>query len=198
MAPKRKPMSPAERKQQSRMNKLKGMTEEEKKTFNDNEKERVRIAMQRKRAKDREQMTPEELKTFKSNEAARIKALRNKQKDLINKSKEKGKKEAAAAMLKVTASSRKNPYKTKQSFSKAINRVRTELPVSPRKQAVVVEGLASEFGFQVKTSKKQFANPNKDKIREFFYRTDIVYTMPGKGDEMTVWDENGKHKLRKY
>lgn len=180
------------------MNKLKGMTEEEKKTFNDNEKERVRIAMQRKRAKDREQMTPEELKTFKSNEAARIKALRNKQKDLINKSKEKGKKEAAAAMLKVTASSRKNPYKTKQSFSKAINRVRTELPVSPRKQAVVVEGLASEFGFQVKTSKKQFANPNKDKIREFFYRTDIVYTMPGKGDEMTVWDENGKHKLRKY
>jgi len=35
-------------------------------------------------------------------------------------------------------------------------------------------------------------------VNEFYFRSDIVYTMPGKGDEMTVWDDNGKHKLRKY
>ena len=45
---------------------------------------------------------------------------------------------------------------------------------------------------------KQFQNPNKDKIKQFYYRSDIVYTVPGKGDEMTVWNEEGKQKLQKY
>ena len=197
MAPKKQAMSAAERKRKSRMNKLKAMSEEEEKCYKEKEKERVRKAMQNKRINEREQMTPNELKMFKESEAARIKALRNKKKDLISKAKEKQKKEAAAAMLKMTASSRQNPYKTRQSFSKAINKVRTELPFSPRKQAVVVEGLASEFGYQVNTLRNMPDNPNKDKIKQFYYRSDIVYTMPGKGDEITIWNE-GKQKLRKY
>jgi len=101
-------------------------------------------------------------------------------------------------MLKMASSKRSNPYKTRQSFSKALNRLRTELPSSPRKQAVVIEGLASEFGYQVKPLRKPTDKGNHEKVNEFYFRSDIVYTMPGKGDEMTVWDDNGKHKLRKY
>ena len=44
-------------------------------------------------------------------------------------------------------------------------------------------------------NKDKTQNPNKDKIKQFYYRSDIVYTMPGKGDEMTVWYEVGKQKL---
>ena len=42
---------------------------------------------------------------------------------------------------------------------------------------------------------------NNEKVylnKQFYFRSDIVYTIPGKGDEMTVWDDNGKHKLQKY
>ena len=101
-------------------------------------------------------MTPSELRDFKNSEAARIKASRNK-KELISKQKEKEHKETAIAILKMTASSQKNPYKTQQSFSKTISRMRAELPASPQKQAVVVEGLASEYGYQV----KKFRNSSK-------------------------------------
>ena len=96
------------------------------------------------------------------------------------------------------ASSRKNPYKTRQSFSKAINRVRAELPASQRKRVVVVEGLASEYGYQVKKFRNNSENTNKDKIKQFYYKSDNVYTVPGKGGEMTVWNEEGKQKLWNY
>ena len=131
-------------------------------------------------------MTPNELRDFKNSEAARIKALRNKKKELISEQKEQKHKETAIAMFKMPASSRKNPYKTRQSFSKAINRVRAELPASQRKRVVVVEGLASEYGYQVKKFRNNSENTNKDKIKQFYYKSDNVYTVPGKGGEMTV------------
>ena len=86
--------------------------QEEQKDFKEKERERVRKAIQNKRKKEQEQMTPNELRDFKNSEPARIKALRNKQKELISKQKEKQHKETAIAMLKMTASSRKNPSKT--------------------------------------------------------------------------------------
>ena len=168
------------------MNKLKTISEEEEKDFKEKERKRVTKAIQNKRKKEQEQMTPNELRDFKNSEAARIKALRNKKKELISQQKEKQHKKTAIPTLKLTASSRKNPYKTRQSFSKAINRVRAELPASPRTRAVVVEGLASEYGCQVKKFRSNSENPNKDKIKLFYCRSDNVYTMPGKGGEMTV------------
>ena len=105
------------------------MSKEEEKDLKEKERERVGKAMQNKQ--EQEQMIPNELRDFKNSEAARIKALRNKMKELISKQKEKQHKETAIAMLNMTASSRKNPYKTQQTFSKAINRVRAELPTSP-------------------------------------------------------------------
>lgn len=93
---------------------------------------------------------------------------------------------------------RENPYKTRQSFSKAKNRMKTELPSSLWKQAAIIDSLASEFGYQVGPSRDNTEHLNHGKIKQFFYWKNIVYTMPGKGDKMTVWDDKGKHKLRKY
>ena len=39
---------------------------------------------------------------------------------------------------------------------------------------------------------------NREKIESFYNRTDIIYTMPGKGYEMVIGTENGKQKVCKH
>ena len=133
-------MTAAERK--SRENKFKEMTEEERVAFKEAEKERIRKAVQSHQSKKKDNMTPEHLKDYKKREASRIKAFRNKKVSTENSNKEKAK-----VILKVTKKP-SNPYKNRQSFSKAMNNLRSKLPTSPRKQAAVVAGLASEYGYQ--------------------------------------------------
>ena len=169
------------------------MTEQEKLDFKKTERERVKKAMQQNRKKQKLNMTPEALIDHQKKEATRIRALRNKKKIIT----EQSTKEKAKAMLHIFSAKQKNPYKTRKSFSKAMNRLRCDLPGSPRKQTAVVQGLASEFGYHFK-SKNTVPSEIKEKIEKFFYRTDIVYTMPGKGDEMTVWTDEGRKRLRKY
>ena len=82
-----------------------------------------------------------------------------------------------------------------------MNRVITKLTSSTCKQDVAVESLASEFRYQGKLIRRPPDKTNNEKVylnKQFYFRSDIVYTIPGKGDEMTVWDDNGKHKLQKY
>ena len=45
---------------------------------------------------------------------------------------------------------------------------------------------------------KILKNETKGKVEKFYYRTGIVYTMPGKGDKMTIWTVEGRKKVRKY
>ena len=102
-------------------------------------------------------------------------------------------------MSKMAASQDKT--QTKQSFSKAVKRVITKLTSSTCKQDVAVESLASEFRYQGKLIRRPPDKANNEKVylnKQFYFRSDIVYTIPGNGDEMTVWDDNGKHKLQKY
>ena len=50
-----------------------------------------------------------------------------------------------------------------------------------------------------KTGKnKGLSKEIKDKVINFYYRSDTVYTAPGLKDETTVWTEAGKTKMRKY
>ena len=102
--------------------------------------------MQQTRKKQKLDMTPEELIDHQKKEATRIRALRNKKKAIT----EQSTKEKAKAMLHIISAKQKNPYKTQQSFSKAMNRLRCDLPASPRKRAAVVQGLASEYGYHFK------------------------------------------------
>ena len=82
-----------------------------------------------------------------------------------------------------------------------MNRVITKLTSSTCKQDLAVESLASEFRYQGKLIRRPPDKTNNEKVylnKQFYFRSDIVYTIPGKGDEMTVWDDNSKHKLQKY
>ena len=37
-----------------------------------------------------------------------------------------------------------------------------------------------------------------ERIEGFYFRTDIIYTVPGKGDEMTMWTKKGKQNVCKH
>lgn len=100
----------------------------------------------------------------------------------------------------------KRKYKTPQSLGKAVRRASRSLPISPNKRLQVVEGIFQKFGCGVKHKKSEqpvevTGMPNEhadDKIKAFFFRSDIVYTMPGMKDEMVVWADGIKSRLRKY
>ena len=87
-------------------------------------------------------MTLQEIHDFKEKEVPRIRALRNKKRS----ANEQTNKEKAKALLQIASKKQKNPYKSRQSFSKALNKVRADLPSSSWKQAAVVQGIASEYG----------------------------------------------------
>ena len=45
---------------------------------------------------------------------------------------------------------------------------------------------------------KSVTNETKGKAEKFYYRTDIIYTMQRKGDEIAIWTEEGTKRVRKY
>ncbi|CAB3987234.1 Hypothetical predicted protein [Paramuricea clavata] len=100
-----------------------------------------------------------------------------------------------------------NPYKRPQSFGKTIRKSLRSLPASPNKRRCVVEGLAKRIGLALDEEMCAAVGPcgrpavSDDvvaSVTQFFYRPDISYTMPGMKDEMTVWEQGQKTKLRKY
>jgi hypothetical protein len=100
-----------------------------------------------------------------------------------------------------------NSFKRPQSFGKAINKSFRALPSSPNKRRCVVAGLAKRVGLKLGEEmdgamgpggRPQLADEVVNSIVNFFYRPDISYTMPGMKDEMTVWEEGKKVKLRKF
>ena len=66
-------------------------------------------------------------------------------------------------------------------------------------------GLASDVGLTLENNMNRnlrksqgLSDDMKTAVREFYYRPDISYTMPGMNDFMTVWTDYGKTKLRKH
>ena len=114
-------------------------------------------------------------------------------------------KNKAKKFLKVTPVT-KNGFKTPQGFGKAMKRLKSQLPESPSKKLATVKGLVKEMGLELNTESKAhktgknkgLSKEIKDKAINFYYRSDIVYTAPGLKDEMTVWTEAGKTKMREY
>ena len=139
----------------------------------------------------RASMSEEELSTLREKNRLKIQAWRVK-----NKAKE---------VLKVTPVT-KIGFKTPQGFGKAMKRLKSQLPKSPSKKLATVKGLVKEMGLELNTEikahktgkNKGLSKEIKDKVINFYYHSDIVYTAPGLKDEMTVWTEAGKTKMRKY
>ena len=84
--------------------------------------------------------------------------------------------------------------------------LKSQLPKSPSKKLATVGGLVKEIGVELDTESKAhktgknkgLSKEIKDKVINFYYCSDIVYTAPGLKDEMTVWTEAGKTKMIKY
>ena len=87
-------------------------------------------------------------------------------------------------------------YKTPQAYGKALQKILTALPNSPRKKSETVRGFAKSVGLQLeRCMQKELDSETKQKYEIvkvfFFFEKDIVYTAPGLKDYVTVY-EGGK------
>lgn len=94
----------------------------------------------------------------------------------------------------------RNTYGSPQAFGKAMSKSLKSLPHSPTKKVAVVSAIATNLGLNLQTSQKNIVSDEElhNLVVEFFFRPDIVYTAPGMKDEITVWKNGEKIKLRKY
>ena len=114
-------------------------------------------------------------------------------------------KSSASSSSSSTPTSILNPYRTKQSFGKAVAKCRQSLPTSPRRRKAVIAGLVSHIGLNLEGKLERniqklqgLSDETKECIKNFFFRPDISYTMPGMKDMMIIWSDGGKLKLRKH
>ena len=132
-------------------------------------------------------MSEEELSTLWEKNRLEVLAWRAK-----NKAKE---------VLKVTPVT-KNWFKTPQGFGKAMKRLKCQMPKSPSKKLATVKSLVKEMGLELNTeSKAHKTGKNKGLSKEIKDKAINSYycsTAPALKDEMTVWTEAGKTKMRIY
>jgi len=166
-------------------------------------KESKRIEGIRKRRVNSEMTTTEKT-------AYREAAAERKRKSRALQQSRRGESVAASNDTIATPSSSASPYVRPQSLGKAVRKAARSLPYSPRKQKLVVAGLAQYVGLKIKDVTERNLDGENQRgnrglpddtvslIKEFFYRPDIVYTAPGMRDEMAVWENGIKSKLRKH
>jgi hypothetical protein len=181
--------------------------------------DRRKKAAERKKAwrkKKLEGMTAEQVKAHWKKESTRTKPYRAKMlleggevKDNYsakNRDRMRNKREEAKAHnVGADAAAEPQAYpSSRQQFGKDLKKVSSSLPKSPRKRKSLVIGMAEELGIPVS---KETKNPMKDQptaeviemAKNFFYREDIVYTMPGRNDTCVVRNPGfGKQTLRKH
>lgn len=96
------------------------------------------------------------------------------------------------------------PYKCKQTLSKAVLKTMRSLPKSIEKQKAVVLKLAKRLNLNITneltatTSAPQETLDHYTTVKDFFFRSDVVYTCPGMNDYITVWENGVKAKLQKH
>ena len=80
------------------------------------------------------------------------------------------------------------------------------MPNSPSKKLATVTSLVKEMGLELNTENKAhetgknkgLSKEIKDRVINFYYHSDLLYTAKSLKEEMTVWTETGKTKMRKY
>ena len=81
-------------------------------------------------------------------------------------------------MKKVNKSLTK-PYKSRQSFSKDLSKVRADLPSSPQKQATAVQGIASEYGYQFRSHEENtIPKAKREKNRKKVFTIELISSIP--------------------
>ena len=80
------------------------------------------------------------------------------------------------------------------------------MPNSPSKKLATVTSLVKEMGLELNTENKAhetgknkgLSKEIKDRVINFYYHSDLVYTAKSLKEEMTVWTEARKTKMRTY
>ena len=98
----------------------------------------------------------------------------------------------------------KKGFAMPQAYGKAVKKLERTFSKSPSKKVKTVIGLVK----LVQSSKSDFnrnrkkyeglSHEAKSQVVDFYYQTDVMFTAPGLKDEITVWTEKGKEKMRKY
>ena len=150
-------MTAAERKRKQRGKAQANMTETEKEAYKQKENQRHSRLRRVQIAK----MRDKERSNFHAKEVAPVTASR------------KGKKQKPQLQVKIPA---KNRYKSRQSFGKALNRCRTELPHSLQEHTAVVSGLGKEVGLSIQSNYEKHCHGNpslsdelKEAVKEFSF-----------------------------
>ena len=150
------------------------------------ERDRVRKAKSREAAKAK--MSKGEWRNYRARENARVRRYREQMKSKIE-----------ANGQEVDLNETESPYRSVQAMGKAMSKVRTSLPNSPRKRKAVATALAKEIGINVVKAKKRAVHTGldedtKDKIIDFYLRDDITWQAPGRKDCVIIRskDTNGK------
>lgn len=152
-----------------------------------NDKERKRIERSKKKP-----LTPSELESVRQINRVRKRKSRMKTKD--QKAKEYNNEEDVHAYV----------YSTPQALGKAVGKVKSCLPKSPRKRKAVITKLATNSGLHIsKRQKKSFESNKKmspvtiSKVKSFYSKDYVSRQAPGKKDFVTSWQQGKKEQIQK-
>ena len=151
---------------------------------------------------------------FSSEESARIERIRKKRladnpeaerlKSGETSAKHRSKKRKMETVSSATCTTPGGGFRSPQGLGKAVKRLQDVLPRSPNKRNQTIHGLAKSHDVQVENtmneqlSKTAMSEDVIKLVKEFYVRSNIVYTMLGMKDEITIWTDSKKQKLRKF
>ena len=151
---------------------------------------------------------------FSSEESARIERIRKKRlvdnpgaerlKSGETSAKHRSKKRKMETVSSATCTTPGGGFRSPQGVGKAVKRLQDVLPRSPNKRNQTIHGLVKSHGVQVENtmneqlSKTAMSEDVIKLVKEFYVRSNIVYTMLGMKDEITIWTDSKKQKLRKF
>ncbi|CAF3985084.1 unnamed protein product [Rotaria sp. Silwood2] len=127
---------------------------------------------------------------------AKLKKLRVRQQTNLRKFRSKSK------LNPTRPSPPESSFRTKQSKSKALNRILNALPANKDKQFELIKEIAANLNI-IKLEKKFERNQQslstdvKQQVYDFYFRDDISYQAPGKRDSITIRENGEKKKLQK-
>ena len=178
-----KPLTSAEKKKRQRAKKMKNNP-----TYYQSELKRVED-LRKKKVKN---MTPIQLKAYQKAVAVRKQKSRKNIKKKLTGNRGNGGKNHDDNV----------GYKSPQGYGKAVKKTMKVLPKSVNKQKQVVSGLAKKVGLQVVDEKGGTEGNSctevETAVKEFLTSADISYTAPGMKDEVTVWVNGVKERMRRY
>ncbi|KAF8785033.1 hypothetical protein HNY73_010629 [Argiope bruennichi] len=158
------------------------------------DEQRIKNATKQKRYYEKKRNDPD----FKEKEKLRQKKIRDlKAATMTKKEKKKQKQAARERQRKCRAAKKIIP----QTLGKAVKKTLKALPTSPRKRMAVVSNLVEKVGLKLQKERESNIsdnNQNKELVADFLCRADIVYTAPGMHDEMIIWENGIKKRVRKH